>query len=58
VEAPFASSCKNSIDFEEETAVEEITNIWRERGFGGLENDDVRDLLNSQSEELTDDDNL
>jgi hypothetical protein len=35
-----------------------MTNIGRELGFDGLENDDVRELLNSHSEELTDDDLL
>jgi hypothetical protein len=29
--------CANSSDFEEETVIEEITNIGREHGFGGLE---------------------
>jgi hypothetical protein len=33
--------CANSSDFKEETIVEEITNIGRELGFDGLENDDV-----------------
>jgi hypothetical protein len=49
--------CANSSDFEEETVVEEI-NIGRELRFDGLENDDVRELLNSHSEELIDDDLL
>jgi hypothetical protein len=35
-----------------------MTNIGRELGFDGLENDDVRELLNSHSEELIDDDLL
>jgi hypothetical protein len=48
----------NSSDFEEETAIQEITNIGRELGSDQLENDDVRKLLNSQSEELTVDDLL
>jgi hypothetical protein len=50
--------CANRSDFEEETVVEEITNIGKELGFDGLENEDVRELLNSHSEELTDDDLL
>jgi Mg/Co/Ni transporter MgtE len=41
--------------FEEETIIEEITNIGSERGFDELENDDVRELLISHSEELLDD---
>jgi hypothetical protein len=49
--------CANSSDFEEETVVEEI-NIGRELGFVALENDDVLELLNSHSEELTDHDLL
>jgi hypothetical protein len=48
---------ENSSDFDEETVIEEI-NFGRVLGFYGLENDDVRDLLNSHSEELTDDDLL
>jgi uncharacterized protein CbrC (UPF0167 family) len=39
--------CENSSDFEEETVLEEITNIGREVGFDGLENYDVRELLSS-----------
>jgi hypothetical protein len=50
--------CANSSDFEEETVQQEIRNIGRKHGYGGLENDGVRKLLNSQSEELTDDDLL
>jgi hypothetical protein len=50
--------CANSSDFEEKTIIEEITNIGRELGFDGLENDDVWELLNSLSEVLTDDDLL
>jgi hypothetical protein len=50
--------CVNSSDFIEETVIEEITNIGRELGFDGPENDDVRELLNAHSEELTDDDLL
>jgi hypothetical protein len=49
--------CANS-DFKEETVIEETTNIGRELGFDGLENDDVWELLSSHSEELTDDDLL
>jgi hypothetical protein len=49
--------CANRSDFEEEIVIEEI-NIGRELGFDGLENDDVRKLLNSHSEELNDDDFL
>jgi hypothetical protein len=45
----------NSSDFEEEIVIDEITNFGRELGFDGLENDDVRELLNSHSEELKDD---
>jgi hypothetical protein len=48
----------NSSDFKEETVAEGITNIGRELGFDGLENDDVQELLNPHSEELTDDDLL
>jgi hypothetical protein len=40
------------------TVVEEITNIGRELGFDGLENDSVHGLLSSYSEELTSDDLL
>jgi hypothetical protein len=47
--------CANGRDFEEEIVIEEITNIGRELGFDGLENDGVRELLNAHSEELTDD---
>jgi hypothetical protein len=50
--------CANSSDFEEEAVLEEITNIGRELGFDGLENDSVQGLLNSLLEELTDDDLL
>jgi hypothetical protein len=50
--------CVNSSDFEGETVIEEITNIGRELEFDGLENDAVRELLNSHLEELTDDDLL
>jgi hypothetical protein len=49
--------CANSSDFEEETLITEITNIGREVGFDGLEND-VRELLNSHLKELIDDDFL
>jgi hypothetical protein len=45
----------NSSDFKEETVTEKITNTGRELGFDGLENEDVQELLNSHSEELTDD---
>jgi hypothetical protein len=34
--------CANSSDFEEETVIELITNIERELGFDGPENEDVR----------------
>jgi hypothetical protein len=37
----------------EETLIEELTNIGRERGFDGLETDEVRELLSSHSQELT-----
>jgi hypothetical protein len=37
--------CANC-DFEEENAIEEITNIWRELEFDKLENGNIRDLLN------------
>jgi hypothetical protein len=49
--------CENSSDVEE-IVIEEITNFGRVLGFDRLENDEVRDLLNSPSEELTDDDLL
>jgi hypothetical protein len=49
--------CANSSDFEEETVIKEI-NIGRELGFYELEINDVLELLNSHSEELTDDDLL
>jgi hypothetical protein len=42
--------CANSSDFEEE-----ITHIGREPVFDGLENDSVQELVNSHSEELSDD---
>jgi hypothetical protein len=45
------SHCANSSDFEEETVIEETTNIERELGFDGLESDDVRKLLKSHSED-------
>jgi hypothetical protein len=48
----------NSSNFKEGTVLEEITNIGREPGFVGLENYDVWELLNSHSEELTDEDLL
>ncbi|XP_063152245.1 uncharacterized protein LOC134492057 isoform X1 [Candoia aspera] len=50
--------CANGSDFEENTVIEEITNTGRKLGFDELENDDVRELLNSHLEELTDDDLL
>jgi hypothetical protein len=49
--------CVNSSYFEE-TVIEEIINTGRKLGFDELENDDVRELLSSHSEELTDDDLL
>jgi hypothetical protein len=58
VEAHFTSLCKHSNDFKEECVMEEITNIGGELGFDGLENDNVRELLSSHSEELIDDDLL
>jgi hypothetical protein len=45
--------CANISDFEEETVVKKLTNVGREFGFNGLENDDFRELLNSHSVELT-----
>jgi hypothetical protein len=33
--------CVSSTDFKEETVLEEITNIGRELGFVGLENDNI-----------------
>lgn len=54
VEKRILSYCANCS--EEETVIEEITNIGRGLGFDGLGNDDVREQLNSHSEELTDDD--
>jgi hypothetical protein len=50
--------CANSSDFEEKTVIEEITNTGRELGFDETENNGVQELLNSHSEELTDDDVL
>jgi hypothetical protein len=47
--------CANSSDFEEETVTEETTNSGRKLGFDGLENDDVREVLNAHLEEFTDD---
>jgi hypothetical protein len=38
--------CADRSDFEEEIVIEEITNIGRELGFDGLENDDFQELLN------------
>jgi hypothetical protein len=49
--------CAESSDFEEETVIE-ITDTEKELGFDGLENDDVRELLYSHSEEWTDNDLL
>jgi hypothetical protein len=45
----------NSSDFKEESVIEEITNIGRVSGLHELENDDVRELLKSHLEEVTDD---
>jgi hypothetical protein len=44
--------CANSSDFKEETVTEEITNIGRELGLDGLENDDGWELLNSHSRRI------
>jgi hypothetical protein len=41
-------------DFEEETVIEERTNIGREFGLDELGNDDVQELLSSHLEKLTD----
>jgi hypothetical protein len=41
-------------DFEEKTVMEDRTNIGREFGLDELENDDVRELLSSRLEKLTD----
>jgi hypothetical protein len=49
---------ENTSDFDEEIVIEEITNIGRELGTDGIENDCVRELLNSHSQALTDDDLL
>jgi hypothetical protein len=45
--------CANRSDFEEETLIEEKTNIGRDLEYNGPENDYIQELLNSHSEELT-----
>jgi hypothetical protein len=47
--------CENISDFEEETVTKAIKITGRELGFYGLETDNIREVLSSHSEELTDD---
>jgi hypothetical protein len=51
----FFHNCGNGSDFEDENVTEEIRNTRKVLGFYGQETEDIRKLLSSHSEELTDD---